>query len=111
MLRSKNLPEAFLFLEGPVWVRKGGYLISATSPATSLTSGTPQNWKDHHVLQPSGFHRLGSYGCRREQTNGKAVAVLNYGSNGITLDSSGPVVLTPWETARSCALKKRQQTV
>jgi len=72
-----------------VWVRKGGTSSSATSPATSLTSGTPK-LKDHHVLQPSGFTGSDRTGVGREQTNAKLR--VNYGSNGITLDRQGRVV-------------------
>ena len=89
--KVEKLAGGFLFLEGPVWVRKGGYLIFSDIPGNVIDKWDSKTGKITTFLQPSGFTGTDRSGVGREQTNGKAT-VLNYGSNGITLDRQGRIV-------------------
>ena len=89
----EKLAGGFLFLEGPAWVRKGGYLIFSDIPGNVINKWDSKTGKITTLLEPSGFTGADRTGVGREQTNGKAT-VLNYGSNGITLDRQGRIVFS-----------------
>jgi gluconolactonase len=77
--RLESLAEGFDWIEGPVWVKKGGYL---------LFSDVPQNvvykWADGKgvavFMKPSGDH-------------GGHTALKEPGSNGLALDGKGSLLL------------------
>ena len=75
----EKLASGFQNLEGPVWVRKGGYLLFSDIPANVINKWSPADGKVSAFLERSGF--TGTESARNGQ-----------GSNGITLDHRGRVV-------------------
>jgi gluconolactonase len=88
--RVEKLAEGFDFLEGPVWVRKGGYLLFSDIPANVIDRWTPDG-KVSVFLKPSGFTGTDLSQSGRKVDNGRAVVNL-IGSNAVTLDRQGRVV-------------------
>jgi gluconolactonase len=86
----EKLAEGFSFLEGPVWVRKGGYLLFSDIPANVIDKWTPDR-KVSVFLKPSGFTGTDFSEAGRKVDNGRAVVNL-IGSNAVTLDRQGRVV-------------------
>jgi gluconolactonase len=72
------LASGFLWAEGPVWVKEGGYLLFSDIPRNSL-----MKWRDGEGLtlfmKPSGYTGVVDYGAEP-------------GSNGNTLDPQGRLV-------------------
>lgn len=85
----QKVADGFSFLEGPVWVRKGGYLLFNDVPANAIYKWTPGG-KVSVFLKPSGYTGNDpSYG--REIDNGrKKIRVI--GSGAVTLDRQGRIV-------------------
>lgn len=77
--RIELLAEGFAWSEGPVWRRDGGYLLFSDVPRNTI-----YKWKDGEgltvFLRPSGF--MGPNPPGRE-----------LGSNGLTLDARGALVI------------------
>ena len=88
--KVEKLADGFHYVEGPVWVRQGGYLLFSDIPANVIDRWTP-NGKVSVFLEPSGFTGKDASGVGMELTVGSAVVTL-IGSNGITLDRQGRVV-------------------
>src|ERR1700693_4630167 len=86
----EKVASDFSFLEGPVWVRKSGYLLFSDIPANVIDKWTPDG-KVSVFLKPSGFTGSDPSDVGGENNNGRAVVAL-IGSNGITLDRQGRVV-------------------
>src|ERR1700680_2231384 len=78
------------FVEGPVWVRKGGYLLFSDIPANVIDKWSPGD-KISVFLKPSGFTGTDASEVGAEGNNGRTRITL-IGSNGITLDRQGRVV-------------------
>src|SRR5580765_2249002 len=53
--RAQQLAEGFAFLEGPVWVRKGGYLLFSDIPANVIYKFNPADGKASVAIPYSGF--------------------------------------------------------
>src|ERR1019366_4797545 len=53
--KVEKLAGGFLFLEGPVWVRKGGYLIFSDIPGNVIDKWDSKSGKITALLKPSGF--------------------------------------------------------
>jgi len=87
--RLEKVADGFGFLEGPVWVRKGGYLLFNDVPANVINKWTPDG-KVSVFLKSSGYTGSDpSFG--REIDNGrKKVKVI--GSSAVTLDRQGRIV-------------------
>jgi len=81
----------FGFLEGPVWVRKGGFLLFSDIPANVIYKFSPSDGKVSVALPYSGFSGTDSSGVGMQMSNGQALVIL-LGSNGITLDPQGRTV-------------------
>jgi gluconolactonase len=75
----EKLASGFDWSEGPVWVKQGGYLVFSDVPSNTVYRWTPGKGISIH-LQPSGY--TGS-----EPRGGEP------GSNGLTVDSQGRLVL------------------
>jgi gluconolactonase len=90
--------KGFLFLEGPVWIRKAGYLIFSDIPFNTIDKWTPGG-SATRFLDNSGFSGVAASGVGKQQTNG-VDTFGNLGSNGITLDGQGRPVF--------CAMGDRQ---
>jgi gluconolactonase len=75
----EKLASGFDWSEGPVWIKAGGYLVFSDVPSNMVYRWTPGGGMSVH-LQPSGY--TGS-----EPRGGEP------GSNGLTVDSQGRLVL------------------
>jgi gluconolactonase len=81
----------FGFLEGPVWVQKGGYLLFSDIPANVINKFNPADGKVSIAFPYSGFTGADSSGVGMQMDNGSALVIL-LGSNGIALDPQGRIV-------------------
>ena len=97
--KVEQLVTGFLFTEGPVWIRKGGYLLFSDIPANVINKWASGDGKVIRILDHSGFTGTFPSGVGRQQTNGYDT-FYNIGSNGITLDRRGRPVF--------CAMGDRQ---
>src|SRR5438105_585456 len=52
--KVEKLADGFGFVEGPVWVRSGGYLLFSDIPANAINKWT-RDGKVSVFLKPSGF--------------------------------------------------------
>ena len=73
------LGKGFDWAEGPVWVREGGYLLFSDIPPNSIYRFKPGEGVSL-FMRPSGY-------------TGKTVREGEPGSNGLTLDAQGRLVL------------------
>ena len=78
--KLEKLGDGFVFLEGPVWVRNGGYLLFSNMPEGNISKWTTDG-KISPVIDLTKFIKSSS-----------AVDAENYLSNGLTFDSEGRVV-------------------
>ncbi len=95
--KLEKLAEGFVWSEGPVWIRDGGYLVFSDVP-----KNTAFKWKEgegiSEFLKPSGY-------------TGSTVRGDEPGSNGLTVDSQGRLVLCQHGDRRVARLEKdRTQT-
>jgi len=90
--KLEKLAEGFTWSEGPVWVRSGGYLLFSDVPRNVVFK-----WKEgagtKEFLIPSGY-------------SGKTPRGGEPGSNGLTLDSQGRLVLCEHGDRRVARLEK-----
>lgn len=77
--RIEVLASGFEWSEGPVWDRKGGFLLFSDIPRNSIYKWTHQRGIEL-FLKPSGYTGAGDYG--REP-----------GSNGLIIDPQGRLIL------------------
>jgi len=78
--RLEKLGDGFVFLEGPVWVRAGGYLLFSNMPEGNISKWSPDG-KISRVVDLTNFIK-----------SADAVGSENYLSNGLTFDREGRVV-------------------
>lgn len=95
--KLEKLAEGFVWSEGPVWIRDGGYLVFSDVP-----KNTAFKWKEgegiSEFLKPSGY-------------TGSSPRGGELGSNGLTVDSQGRLVLCEHGDRRVARLEKdRTQT-
>lgn len=81
----------FGFLEGPVWVRKGGYLLFSDIPANVIYKFSSADGKVSVAVPYSGFSGADPSNVGMQMNNGVAMVTL-LGSNGVTIDPQGRVV-------------------
>lgn len=86
----EKIADGFGFTEGPVWVRKGNYLLFSDIPANVIDKRTPDG-KVSIFLKPSGYTGTDPSQVGKEINNGHSTIRL-IGSNGVTLDPQGRVV-------------------
>jgi gluconolactonase len=89
--RIEKVVEGFQFLEGPVWLQDGGYLVFSDIPNNTIYKWNPADKKVSIVLERSGFTGNDSTGVGREVNEGNGI-FYNLGPNGITLDQEGRIV-------------------
>jgi gluconolactonase len=89
--KVEKLAGNFGFLEGPVWVRKGGYLLFSDIPANIIYKWTPDIGKASVFLAYSGFTGKDDSVAGMQLNNGHGMVTL-LGSNAVTLDTQGRVV-------------------
>jgi gluconolactonase len=77
--RIEKLAEGFAWTEGPLWIKKGGYLLFSDIPPNTI-----YKWKEGYgttiFMQPSGYH-----GDRKDLKEG--------GTNGLALDRKGDLLM------------------
>lgn len=91
--RIEVIASGFEWTEGPVWIKEdGGYLLFSDIPRNSI-----YRWKEKEGvslwMKPSGYTGVADYG-------------LEPGSNGLTLDSEGRLVLCEHGDRRIARLEK-----
>jgi gluconolactonase len=90
--RIEVLAAGFDWSEGPIWIKDGGYLLFSDIPRNSI-----MKWHEEEgislFLKPSGFTGVGDYGKEP-------------GSNGLTLDAMGRLVLCEHGDRRVSRLEK-----
>jgi len=89
--KVERVADGFGLTEGPVWVRKGGYLLFSDIPANVIHKYDPKDGKVSIFLKYSGFTGDNDLDVGRQSNNGRML-VTSLGSNGITLDPQGRVV-------------------
>src|SRR5467141_4149187 len=89
--KVEKLAENFGFLEGPVWVRKGGYLLFSDIPANVIYKFSPADGNATVTIPYSGFSGADPSNVGMQMNNGQAMVTL-LGSNGITIDPQGRIV-------------------
>lgn len=87
----ERVATGFGFTEGPVWVRKGGYLIFSDIPANVIHRWNPADGAVSVFLDKSGFTGPDPTDVGGEQTNVRGERIYLIGSNGVTLDPQGRV--------------------
>ncbi|MSR65787.1 MAG: SMP-30/gluconolactonase/LRE family protein [Pedosphaera sp.] len=95
--KLEKLAEGFTWSEGPVWIRDGGFLVFSDVPKNTVFK-----WKEgegiSEFLKPSGY-------------TGSTARGGEPGSNGLTVDSKGRLVLCEHGDRRVARLEKdRSQT-
>src|ERR1700733_13439859 len=88
--KIEKIASGLKFAEGPVWVRKPGYLLFSDIPANVINKWTPDG-KVSPVVNPSGFTGTDDSLAGVPITNGFETVYL-IGSNGVTLDKQGRIV-------------------
>lgn len=90
--KLEKLAEGFVWSEGPIWVANGGYLLFSDVPRNVVF-----RWKEgegtKEFLNPSGY-------------TGSTPRAGEPGSNGLTLDSTGRLVLCEHGDRRVARLEK-----
>ena len=90
--KLEKLAEGFVWSEGPIWVANGGYLLFSDVPRNVVF-----RWKEgegtKEFLNPSGY-------------TGTTARAGEPGSNGLTLDSVGRLVLCEHGDRRVARLEK-----
>lgn len=97
--KIEKLADGFLFTEGPIWVRDGGYLLFSDPNNNLIYRWTPD----------------GSLSIFRTKSGYKGMDIGEYGqpgSNGLTLDKEGRLTINQHGNRRVIRLEKNgQETV
>lgn len=89
--KVERVATGFGFTEGPVWVRKGGFLIFSDIPANVIHRLNPADGTVSVFLDRTGFTGADASDVGGEQTNAKGERIYLIGSNGVTVDPQGRV--------------------
>jgi gluconolactonase len=89
--KVERVATGFGFTEGPVWVRKGGFLIFSDIPANVIHRVNPADGTVSVFLDKTGFTGADASDVGGEQTNAKGERIFLIGSNGVTVDPQGRV--------------------
>jgi gluconolactonase len=89
--RLEQLGEGFGITEGPVWVSDGGYLLFSDIAGNVIYRWTPGG-QTSVFLEKSGFTGTDNTNVGAQSTSGR-LAVIALGSNGLTLDPQGRLVI------------------
>lgn len=87
----ERVATGFGFSEGPVWVRKGGFLIFSDIPANVIHRWNPADGSVSVFLDKTGFTGPDASDVGGEQTNVRGEQIYLIGSNGVTVDPQGRV--------------------
>jgi len=88
--RIEVIASGFVWAEGPVWVKEGGYLLFSDVPKNTIYRWTEQEGLSV-FLHPSGYTGLGRYSDEP-------------GSNGLTIDPQGRLIACEHGDRRVSAL-------
>ena len=83
--------ENFSVLEGPVWVKRGGYLLFSDMAANVIYKWSPEDGKVSVFLPYSGWTGTDDFDVGAQIENGYVLVTI-VGSNGVTVDPQGRVV-------------------
>ena len=100
----ERIATGFHFVEGPVWVRDGGYLLFSDIPANAINKWTPDG-KVAVFLERSGFDGEIPRAVPKGLTMDNLLEYI-IGSNGITLDREGRPIFCTHGTRRVERLEK-----
>jgi gluconolactonase len=89
--KIEKVVGGYRFLEGPVWVSNGSYLVFSDIPGNKIYKWDPTEDRVSVLLDRSGFTGNDATGVGREVNEGGEI-FYNLGSNGITLDHQGRLV-------------------
>ena len=89
--KVEKLQDHFGFLEGPVWVKKGGYLLFSDIPANVIYKWSPDAGKASIFLAYSGFTGADDSTAGMQLNDGHGLVTL-LGSNAVTVDPQGRIV-------------------
>jgi gluconolactonase len=89
--KTERVATGFGFSEGPVWVRKGGFLIFSDISANVINRLDPATGRVSVFLEKTGFTGADATDVGGEQTNARGERIYLIGSNGVTLDPQGRV--------------------
>jgi gluconolactonase len=93
----ENLADGFDWSEGPIWIKDGGYLLCSDIPKNQIVKW--QDGKGKSVfLEPSGY-----LGDRKD--------LKEPGSNGLTVDHEGRLVMCQHGERRVARLEKDGKTI
>src|SRR6202034_4217529 len=93
--KLETLGDHFGLTEGPVWVQRGGdgYLLFSDNAGNEI-----YKWSPHDplsvFLQKSGYTGNDVMNAGAQTITGGGVAILLIGSNGLTLDAQGRLIIT-----------------
>jgi gluconolactonase len=90
----EKLGGAFDFTEGPVWIHDGGYLLFSDIPRNTIYKWTPGAAEATEFRKPSGY----------DGTDAPAGAFI--GSNGLTLDKEGRLIICQHGNGKVARLEK-----
>ena len=98
-VKVEKIAEGLGYVEGPVWDRRGGFLIFSDLRNNAIYKWDPTDGKVSVLLDRAGFTGTDPEGIGGEHTVGDEV-FHTIGPNGVTLDPQGRVVF--------CAVGDRQ---
>lgn len=85
------LGEHFGVIEGPLWIANGGYLLFSDMAANVIYKRTPDG-QVSVFMEKSGFTGSDVLNAGAQSTSGR-LAVILIGSNGLTLDPQGRLLI------------------
>jgi len=105
--KLETLGEHFGLTEGPVWVREGtsGYLLFSDCAANVIYKRTPAGALSV-FLENSGYTGKDILNVGQQTISGGRVAILLIGSNGLTLDPQGRLIITAMADRNLVRLEK-----
>ena len=89
--KVERVATGFGFTEGPVWVRKGAFLIFSDIPANVIHRWNPSDGRVSVFLDKTGFTGTDASDVGGEQTNARGERIYLIGSNGVTVDPQGRI--------------------
>jgi gluconolactonase len=92
--KLESLGEHFGLTEGPVWIseKAGGYLLFSDCAANVIYKWSPPGALSV-LLEKSGYTGMDILNVGQQTISGGRVAILLIGSNGLTLDPQGRLVV------------------
>lgn len=93
--KLETLGDHFGLTEGPVWVERGnnGYLLFSDNAGNEIYKWSP-NQPLSVFLRKSGYTGNDVMNVGAQTVTGGGVAILLIGSNGLTLDAQGRLIIT-----------------